>query len=109
MLGFRFSSRAVPVVTGTPEQSISPPVTRKPEFWALLAWAGLLGVSGAFAALVFVGVITLGGRWYSDSDPGWFGGHWWWVAVGAAAGAAVGVARRLTGLPWTTPDRKSVV
>ncbi|MEV0718444.1 chloride channel protein [Asanoa sp. NPDC050611] len=60
-------------------------------------------MSGAFAALVFVGVITLGGRWYSDSDPGWFGGHWWWVAVGAAAGAAVGVARRLTGLPWTTP------
>ena len=34
---------------------------------------------------------------------GWFGGHWWWVAVAAAAGVAVGLLRRLTRLPWQTP------
>jgi hypothetical protein len=38
------------------------------------------------------------GKWYADSDPGWFGGHWWWVAVTAAAGVVVGL-RRLMRLP----------
>jgi H+/Cl- antiporter ClcA len=63
----------------------------------------VLGVFGAFAALIFIGVIKFGGKWYSDSHPGWFGGHWWWVAVAAAAGVAVGLVRRVTRLPWTTP------
>ena len=79
------------------------PVTQKPEFWVLLGYAVVLGVFGALAALIFVGAIALGGRWYSDADPGWFGGHWWWVAVAAAAGAVVGLVRRLTRLPWKTP------
>jgi H+/Cl- antiporter ClcA len=48
-------------------------------------------------------VISFGGKWYSDSDPGWFGGHWWWVAVTAVAGAHVGVMRRLTRLPQDVP------
>ena len=34
-----------------------------------------------------------------DSDPSWFGGHWWWVAITAAAGVVVGLLRRLTHLP----------
>ena len=57
------------------------------------------GRSARSAALVFVVPIKFGGKWYSDSDPGWFGGHWWWVAVAAAAGVAVGLVRRLTRLP----------
>src|SRR5215831_7203292 len=61
------------------------------------------GRSARSAALVFVVPIKFGGKWYSDSQPGWFGGHWWWVAVAAAAGAVVGVVRRLTRLPWKTP------
>jgi H+/Cl- antiporter ClcA len=93
----------VRVVTATPEQAVEPPVTQKREFWVLMAYAVVLGAFGAFAALIFVGAITLGGKWYSDSHPGWFGGHWWWVAVAAAAGLAVGLVRRLTRLPWTTP------
>ncbi|MDP9207271.1 MAG: hypothetical protein M3O65_01985, partial [Actinomycetota bacterium] len=55
------------------------PVTQKREFWVLMGCAVVLGVFGAFAGLVFVGVIDFGGKWYADSDPGWFGGHWWWV------------------------------
>jgi H+/Cl- antiporter ClcA len=68
-----------------------------------MGYAVVLGVFGAFAALIFVGAITFGGKWYSDAHPGWFGGHWWWVVVAAAAGAAVGLVRRLTRLPWKTP------
>jgi H+/Cl- antiporter ClcA len=90
-------------VTATPEQAAAPPVTQKPEFWVLMGYALALGVFGALAALIFVGAINFGGKWYSDAHPGWFGGHWWWVAVAAAAGVAVGLVRRLTRLPWRTP------
>ncbi len=48
-------------------------------------------------------MIKFGGKWYSNSHPGWFGGHWWWVAVAAAAGVAVGLLRRLTRLPEEVP------
>ncbi len=68
-----------------------------------MGYAVVLGIFGAFAGLIFVGAIKLGGKWYNDSHPGWFGGHWWWVAVTAAAGVAVGLVRRLTRLPWETP------
>lgn len=90
------------VVSAAPTPPTSPALQR-PEFWALVGYAVVLGVFGAFAALIFVGAITFGGKWYDAADPGWLGGHWWWVAVAAAAGVAVGVARRLTRLPWTTP------
>ena len=80
-----------------------PPITQKREFWVLMGYAVALGVFGAVVGLVFIGVITFGGTWYSDSHPGWFGGHWWWVALTAAAGAVVGLLRRLTRLPHDVP------
>jgi len=85
------------------EPAASPPFTQKREFWVLIAYALALGVIGAFAGLVFLGVIKFGGKWYSDSNPHWFGGHWWWIAVTAAAGIVVGLLRRLMRLPEDLP------
>ncbi len=65
--------------------------------------AATLGVFGALAGLVSLGAITPGGRWITSSRPGWFGGHWWWVAVTAGAGVVAGVLRRLTRLPDEVP------
>ena len=91
------------MVSAAPGPAAAPPVTQKREFWVLMGYAVVLGVFGAFAGLVFIGVIKFGGKWYDDSHPGWFGGHWWWVAVAAAAGAVVGLLRRLTRLPEQVP------
>ena len=79
------------------------PIIQKREFWVLMGYAVALGVFGAFAGLAFMGVVDFGGKWYTDSDPGWFGGQWWWVAVTAAAGVVVGLLRRLTRLPEQVP------
>ncbi len=68
-----------------------------------MGYAVALGVLGAFAGLIFMGVIGAGGKWYEDSDPTWLGGHWWWIAVTIAAGAVVALLRRLTHLPDQTP------
>jgi chloride channel protein, CIC family len=81
----------------------APPVTRKREFWVLVGCAVALGVFGAFIGLVSLGTIKFGGRWGTDFRPGWFGGHWWWVGVTAAAGVVVGLLRRLTRLPEQVP------
>jgi chloride channel protein, CIC family len=68
-----------------------------------MCYAVALGVFGGFAGLVFLWVIKSGGSWYTDSRPGWFGGHWWWVAVTGAAGVVVGLLRRLARLPEDVP------
>src|SRR5262245_33179453 len=96
-------SDEVLVMSATPEPAPSPPFTQTREFWLLIGYAVALGVFGAFAGLVFMGLIGFGGRWYVDSNPGWFGGHWWWVAVTAGAGVLVGLLRRLTRLPKEIP------
>ena len=100
---WKFSSAGVRVVTNSAGTSAAPPVTQKREFWVLMGYAVALGVFGGFAGLAFIGVITFGGKWYSDAHPGWFGGHWWWVAIAAAAGTVVGLLRRLTRLPQEVP------
>jgi H+/Cl- antiporter ClcA len=69
----------------------------------LLGYASALGVFGAFAGLVFLGVIKIGVKWGTHFTPGWFGGHWWWVAVTAGAGLLVGLLRRLFRLPKDVP------
>src|SRR3974390_1384017 len=68
-----------------------------------MACAVGLGVFGGFAGLVFLGVIGHGEKWNVDSNPHWFGGHWWWVAVTALAGITVGVLHRWLHMPEQTP------
>jgi H+/Cl- antiporter ClcA len=69
----------------------------------LVGYAAALGVFGALAGLVSLGIVKFGERWSTASSPSWFGGHWWWVAVTAAAGIAVGLLRGLTRLPEEVP------
>jgi len=86
-----------------PGPTADPPVTHTREFWVLVGYAVALGVFGAFAGLVSLGIVKFGERWSAASSPGWFGGHWWWVAVTAAAGMVVGLLRGLTRLPEEVP------
>jgi H+/Cl- antiporter ClcA len=79
------------------------PLTQTREFWVLIACSVGLGILGALAGLAFIGVTGFGNKWYVDSDPSWFGGHWWWIAVTASAGVAVGLLRRFTHLPEDIP------
>jgi H+/Cl- antiporter ClcA len=90
-------------VAALPEQGPSMPFTDKREFWVLMAYAVALGVFGALVALAFLGVIGVGNNWYTDSDSGWFGGRWWWVAITAAAGVGVGLLRHVLRLPEQIP------
>jgi H+/Cl- antiporter ClcA len=88
----------------SPDSPPSPPFTRTREFWVLVGSALALGVYGAVAGLVFMGVaVHDGGKWYSDTDPRWFGGHWWWIAATAGAGIVVGLIRQLMKLPDKLP------
>ncbi|HSU35303.1 MAG TPA: chloride channel protein [Propionibacteriaceae bacterium] len=68
-----------------------------------MGYAVALGVFGAFAGLVFMGLIGFGDGWYDDSNPDWLGGQWWWVGVTAGAGVLVGLLRRVTHLPEQVP------
>ncbi len=99
----RSSFATVTFVGDVPSPAEDPPVTQSREFWVLVGYAAALGVFGAFDGLVFLGIVKLGSKWSTDSNPGWLGGHWWWVAVTAAAGLVVGVLRRLTRLPEEVP------
>ena len=103
MAGCEIRPAEVCVVSISSGSAAAPPVTQKREFWVLLRYAVALGVFGAFAGLVFIGVIKFGGKWYTDAHPGWLGGHWWWIAIAAAAGVVVGLLRRLTRLPEKVP------
>ncbi|MGZ4185485.1 MAG: chloride channel protein [Solirubrobacteraceae bacterium] len=76
-------------------------LTRSPGFWRLMRYAAAFGVALAFVALAFLGVVKAGTNlWFTlPTNPGWFDGSLWWVAVTAGAGVLVGVLRRFTGLP----------
>ena len=91
-------------MSATSGSAPAPPFPQTPQFWVLMAYALGLGVFGAIAALVFMGLIGFGNNWYTVSDPGWFGGDWWWVGVAAGAGVVVGFLRRLTKLPARIPS-----
>jgi H+/Cl- antiporter ClcA len=79
------------------------PVGQTREFWMVMAHSLLLGVIGALAGLVFLGVTDAGNNWFGAGDLGWFGGRWWWVAVTASAGLLVALLRHVTKLPAKIP------
>ena len=80
---------------------------QKRSFWRLVGYAALLGVVGAVAGIVFLGVTGVGASWYGDPGTGWFDGPVWWVGVAALAGLVVGILRRVLKMPQqdTGPDR----
>lgn len=86
-----------------PGAADTPPLAQRRDFWIVIGYALALGVVGAFAAVIFVGVTVAGEKWYADTDPGWFGGHWWWLAVTGGGGLAVALLRRWTRLPERIP------
>jgi H+/Cl- antiporter ClcA len=90
-------------VSAKPEPPAPRPVTQSAGFWPLMGYAAALGVFGGFAGLAFLGVVGQGEKWNVDSNPHWLGGHWWWVAVTAAAGLIVGLLHRLLRVPEQTP------
>ncbi|MGZ6790697.1 MAG: hypothetical protein ACXVGQ_12330, partial [Mycobacteriaceae bacterium] len=90
-------------MSASPEPPVPRPVTQSAGFWPLMGYAAALGVFGGFAGLVFLGVIGHGEKWNADSSPHWLGGHWWWVAVTAAAGLIVGLLHRWLRVPEQTP------
>jgi H+/Cl- antiporter ClcA len=79
------------------------PITRRREFWVLTGYAVALGGFGGLAGLLLLEAIKFGEKWSTGSSPGWFGGHWWWIAVTGGVGVAVGLLRRLTRLPDDVP------
>jgi H+/Cl- antiporter ClcA len=75
-------------------------LNRSPGFWPIVAYAVLFGVVLGFAALAFLGLLKVGGNWFTlPDDPDWFSGSLWWVAVTAATGVLVGVLRRVFRVP----------
>jgi H+/Cl- antiporter ClcA len=73
------------------------------ESWMMVGYAAALGVLGALVGLVFLGIVDAGDSWFTATNLGWMGGQWWWVAVTAAAGLAVGILHRVLKLPDNTP------
>src|SRR4051794_14541685 len=89
--------------SGSPPEYVA--LTRTPGFWPIMRYAAAFGVVMAFASLAFLGLVGGGtDLWFSlPSDPGWFDGHLWWVAVTAGAGLLVGLLRRAFRVPEKLP------
>jgi len=58
-----------------PTTDTVPAYTQARSFWELMLTAVFLGLVGAFAGLVFLGVTGLGTDWYGDLGLGWFDGE----------------------------------
>jgi H+/Cl- antiporter ClcA len=91
------------IMSSSPGQPASPPLTQRKDFWVLMGYAVVLGVIGAFAGLAFMGVTGAGNNWFTGVHLGWFSGQWWWLAVTVAAGLVVGLLRRWIRLPGQIP------
>lgn len=90
---------------GSDESSMTttPAEMQPASFWRLMLYAAFLGVVGAVAGMVFIGVTGAGATWYGVPALGWFEGPVWWVGVAAVAGLIVGILRRVLKMPQKTP------
>ncbi len=77
----------------TRENPAKEPFAADRDFWAIIGYAVIFGIVGAFAGLAFLKVIEIGDLWLDEEATGWFDGHLWWIAVTAGAGLAVGLLR----------------
>ena len=57
-------------MSATSGSAPAPPFPQTPQFWMLMVNALGLGVFGAGAALLFMGLIGLGDNWYTGSGSG---------------------------------------
>jgi H+/Cl- antiporter ClcA len=67
------------------------------DFWLRMARAVIIGTLAGAAALAFTQIVRYGTGlvWPENTEYGWMGGEWWWVAVIGATGLIVGVMRLL--------------
>ncbi len=69
----------------------------------MVLYAVVLGIVGAVAGMVFIGVTGIGSDWYGEPGLGWFEGPVWWIAVATGAGLLVGWLRQVLRMPWELP------
>ncbi len=81
---------------------VNEPLPGRVILWLVL-YAVVLGIVGAVAGLIFIGVTGIGSEWYGEQGLGWFEGPIWWVAVATGAGLLVGLMRRVFRMPGETP------
>ncbi|MBW9211006.1 chloride channel protein [Mumia sp. zg.B21] len=79
------------------------PLARSREFWVLIRDAVVFGVVMAFAGLAFLFVVETGDFWGDPTSQGWWGGHWWWIAVTVGTGLVVGLLRHVLRMPEHQP------
>lgn len=85
------------------EDAAGPGYTQRRGFWRFIVVAMVLGVVGAVAGLVFLGLTGLGSTLYGEQATGWMEGEAWWVAVTTGTGLVVGLLRRRLGMHGPTP------
>ena len=70
-------------------------------FWRSMRSAVVVGLLAGLAALAFLQLLTLGTKliWGEPDSLAFGSGQWWWVAACAAAGALVGILRRVLRVP----------
>ncbi len=81
------------------------PIVHSPSFWRTLGFAAGAGIALGVLSLAFLGLLKGGTKlWFTlPSDPGWFDGKLWWVAVTVGAGVIVGVLRHTLHVPAKLP------
>jgi hypothetical protein len=73
------------------------PVTRSRAFWAVVAYAVLLGVVGGLIAVAFIGLIDwlVELIWTEPAGVGLLDGEPWWILLIGGFGLLIGITRKV--------------